>query len=247
MSEYQVNINPDLFVAEFQNAIEGHVADLRNTLRALEDGSFAQRASTPRADVVIHLELGLSGSGAEQTAGRACNGCFLDLTRALINYLDRMIAVQKCIAEPPPVPSGTSGREGVIRVVSEYLEGVHRTVARDTGLTNPRKIDRFPGLVDGARQAALSYFGLRRCLEHHGGVPDRELRIQYHKLSIVAGGHEITKLPYVAAENTAISLRTEAETKVFPAGTDVALTEADIEKIVFTLQSIIAPEVRRCL
>jgi hypothetical protein len=109
-------------------------------------------------------------------------------------------------------------------------------------LTNPRKIQELANLGTYEREALLSYFQLRRCLEHHSGIASDDITVHYSRFVISAAGEEIRNLPYVAPENTSIDAHFERET-VFPRGTKVALTEADVENICLTLQLLIAPNV----
>ena len=111
--EHRVNINPDVYFGRFQEALSGHMADLRNTLRTLEDGSFAKRANSPRPNAVIGIQLAPTGGhDTDRAKTAACTRCFLSLVRASTIYMDRMIAVQRCAREKTVGHRGLHGTEG---------------------------------------------------------------------------------------------------------------------------------------
>ena len=244
---FSVTINPNTYVAELEAIIASNVAGLRNALRALEDGSFVSRASMPRPDAILHFVIQPPADQAADAVATACNRCFLDLVRALINYIDRMVAIQRCTKEPITLQVGIQSGDGLLRFMREHLESAYQKVARDTQLSNPKKLEEFHGLADFPKKAALSYFTLRRCLEHHGAVPLEDFSLHVMTHTILAGDQEITHMPFQAEAGTQIKLRTEPHSIVLARGQRVALSEADIEKVFFTIQFFVAPEIRRAL
>jgi len=246
--EYRATINPDVYIGQLHKSLTGHMVDLRNTLRSLEDGSFTERASAARQNAVVQLQLTpLEGYDAGAAAVAACNRCFLDLVRAMIVYFDRMIAVKRCIRKKIKLTKALRSSEDQRAFIETLLEQSYERVAHNSNLTNPTKVAEFPMLADLPRKAALSYFSIRRCLEHHAGVASKALSLYTIKLTILADDQEITTLPYHAAEGTQISYRMDEASKVFVRGSRITLTEADAEGVFFTIQHVIAPEVRRAL
>jgi len=241
----ELKINLDTYLREFQQQLTTHLASLRATLRALEDGSFHEKAALQRSESVIHFQLGMDDSANLNMVGDACNRCFLDLTRALITYMDRMISIRRLKGTRVTFPSNVQSNEDLQSFVLSQFESHYRSVASDRSLTNPRKVDALSELGPFEKQASLSYFELRRCLEHHGAVPSSDITIYFIRPVVLAGDVEITQLPYVAPENIAINLRIDRPSILFAAGQKVLLKEADVENISMTLQMLIGPEVRR--
>lgn len=247
-TNHRITINPDGYIGQLQKALAGHMSDLRNTLRSIEDGSYAIRARVTRPNAVISFQLPPMGShNTGDAAASACNGCFLDLVRELITYLDWMIAVQRLIQKKIVAPRAIHGMKEVQDFVGGQLKESYLCVARDASLTNPKKISEFSAIADLARKAALSYFAVRRCLEHRSGASSEELVLYTLKPLICVGGKEITTLPHAVDKGNAISVRMEEDTRTFVPGSIIRLTEADVEGVYFTIQHVIAPEVRRCL
>lgn len=245
MQNLEFKINPDVYLAQMHQQTAASLAELRNTLRAIDDGSFAQRAAAPRPDGVVSFQLDGPQTVNQEAVHRACASSFLGLVRALITFIDRMVAVKRCLGQTIQIPSTVSTLAELQAFLDTQLEETYTNVARDTRLTNPVKLASLGVATDFVNKAALSYFSLRRCLEHHNGIPDKDIDVLYSKLTILAGNEEITKLPFVATEGMQITMKLDDSKRTFPAGDRVQLSEHDIEQIFFTIQSIIGPQIRQ--
>ncbi len=240
-----LTVNLDKYLHEFQQQLANHLTSLSGTLRSLEDGSLLEKAALKRPYAIIHFQVGVEGGMNPDMVGDACNRCFLDLTRSLINYMDRMISIRRLKGTEINFPSDVQSNEKLQAFVSAHLESCYRDVASDRSLTNPRKLRELAGLGSFEHETALSYFQLRRCLEHHGAVPTSNITIYFIRPVILAGDEEITKLPHVVPENASINLRIDRPALLFPTGQRVFLTEADLENVYTTLGMLIGPEIRR--
>jgi hypothetical protein len=243
MQKLEFKVNTDVYLGQMQRQLAASIADLRNTLRAIEDGSFAQRAVTPRPDTVVHFRLDSVVSPDNNAVAHACTSCFLTFVRSLITFIDRMVAVKRLLGQTIEIPPTISNAEELQQFVANHFEKTYEAVARDTGLSNPAKLTELGLSSDFAKKATLSYFGVRRCLEHHSGVPDRDINLWYFKPTILAGEEEITHVPYVTKEATQVSF--DHVSKTCSAGSNIQLTEYDVEQVVFTIQSVIGPEIRK--
>ncbi len=65
--------------------------------------------------------------------------------------------------------------------------------------------------------------------------------------SAITGSDEITEMGRPLPENTGISLGMQVESREFIAGQPIKLRETELEHISFTIQHLIAPEIRRVL
>lgn len=246
--EHHFSISPDGYLGQLQQSLARHMADLRNTLRSLEEGSFTERANTPRQNAVIRLQLTpFPGRDIGEASVAACNGCFLDLTRAMIEYLDRMIAVKRCIRQRIRIPRALHSTAELNAFIDGLLNQHYERVSRNRSLTNPRKIAEFPTLADLPRRAALSYFSIRRTLEHYAGEAREDLHLISINLTVLADDRAIVVLPQVLAEGTQLSLQINDVAKMFIRGSRITLTEEDVEGVFLTIQHIIMPEVRHAL
>lgn len=169
---------------------------------------------------------------------------FLALVRALITFIDRIVAVKRSVGQSVQIPSNVSNLADLQTFLAHQLEETYTNVARDTKLSNPTKLGSLGIASDFVNNAALSYFSLRRCLEHHNGIPDKDIKLLYSKLTFFAGQEEITKVPFVAKEGANVTMKLDDSERVFHAGDKVQLTEYDIEQIFFTIQSVVGPQIR---
>ena len=244
MQNLEFKINPDVYLAQLHQQTAASLAELRNTLRALDDGSFAQRATTPRPNGIVSFRLDNTQAIDQDAVHRACASCFLGLVRALITFIDRVVAVKRSIGQSVQIPSTVSNLADLQTFLAHQLEETYTNVARDTKLSNPAKLRSLGIATDFVNNAALSYFSLRRCLEHHNGIPDKDIKLLYSKLTFFAGQEEITKVPFVAKEGANVTMKLDDSERVLHAGDKVQLTEYDIEQIFFTIQFVVGPQIR---
>jgi hypothetical protein len=242
----RVTIDTGFYLNAVSVAVARHVVDLRVALRSFEDGSFRDKAEMASTGAL--LKFTIEPKGMEETApARLCNRCFVTMVGELVTFLDRMVAVQNCMAQPPLVPAAVTTTARVQALVLQRIEDEYRSVARDRTLTNPRKLERFPAIDANVKNAALSYFDLRRTIEHHGSRPIRDVTVRFARLKLLAGDVEITQPGHVVAENTAVNLGMNYESRLLPIGDAVVLEEHELEHIMFTIQHLIAPEVLRSM
>lgn len=241
--QIHVTIHPDAYRAKLEQELSEHRSSLRATLSNIEDGSFFEKSKSARPGAVIQFDFGPVATSADEAMSGACNRCFLDVMRSVMTYIDWMIAARRTIGTWMRVPEGISTVGEFQKFFKDYLEQKYQEVSRNTKLTNPKKVQELANLDYYGRDVLLSYFQLRRCLEHHGAVPSEDVTVHYLRFVISAAGNEIKSLPYRAPEDTSIEAHFQRETLRFPKDSKVALTEADIENICLTLQLFIAPNV----
>ena len=183
----------------------------------------------------------------DAAATQLCNRCFVSVVGELVTYLDRMIAFKRLTSKQVPIPSGITTLDGARQVVQQLLDDEYATVAKDTSLSNPKKLGFFPGIAPIARDSTLSYFAVRRCLEHHGGNSAKGLTLWYGRLKLLAGNVEITQRGQAGPPGVGISLGMDHKSRLIPPGVAVALTEDELEHIVFTVKNLVGPEIQRVL
>ncbi|MFC1611517.1 hypothetical protein ACFL6C_11205 [Myxococcota bacterium] len=182
----------------------------------MEDGSFESKAVTPRPGALLQFSFDLHAT-PDEAAARLCSRCFVSVVGELVTYLDRMIAFKRFISKQVPLPSDITTPDGVSAVVKRLLEEEYAAVARDTTLSNPKKLAFFPGIASIACDSSLSYFAVRRCIEHHGGRPAEDLTLWYGRLKCLAGDIEITQAGQAAPPGMGISLGMEHASRSIPA------------------------------
>ena len=134
-----VGLNLNKPLTSFQRDLAGHQTRLRTVLRSLEDGSFENRAQKARPGAVIQFQFGAMPVAESATATAACSECFLGFTRALVEFLDRLIAMRRIVARNATVPSDVASPAALNAYIGELIEAEYRDVARDQSLTNPAR------------------------------------------------------------------------------------------------------------
>jgi hypothetical protein len=236
-----VGLNLKKPLAGLQGDIGVHQARLRALLRSLEDGSFDDKARQPRPGAVLQFQFGPMLLPPEASAVSACNDCFLGFTRSLVEFIDRLLAMRKIAATTLTIPAHVKSHADLDAYVGGLLEVAYQDVARNTGLSNPAKVGQFARLDAFEREATLSYFSVRRSLEHHAGIPQDDITVTYYRPYLQAGTAEITRLGEPLPPNTGIALTAEVPRHRFAKGVKIALSEGEIEHIGFTIQHVIGP------
>ena len=83
----------------------------------------------------------------DAAVAQLCNRCFVSVVGELVTYLDRMIAFKRLRSRQLSVPAGVSTRDEVLQLIQRLLDEEYAAVARDTRLSNPKKLAEFPGIV----------------------------------------------------------------------------------------------------
>jgi hypothetical protein len=221
--------------------LDSAMADLAQTMTAIQDGTYWNSANTQRFGLVT-LQFGDQGI-TERAIERACETCFRAVISSFISFLDKLIASQLVIEEGIVLD-----RSLAIEEIQEYVNRRFAkkiaVVARDTRLTNPKKLARFVGLSESSRETAIGYFDLRRCLEHHQGIPIEDIRVITWRLKfLTTDGEEIKALHAPLPKGQGLAVGSVRESKIFPAGSKIVLTPEEVHGIVFTLRMVLAPEI----
>jgi hypothetical protein len=220
--------------------IDGALADLAHTMKAVADGSYVEKASSQQFGV-MRVEFS-DANIANRAVDRACETCFRSMMASFISFLDKLIASQLILEEGINID-----RDLTLEELSDYLKtyvaGKIAEVARDRKITNPKKLARFDGLSDLARQTALEYFALRRCLEHHQGIPTEEIRLFTWQPKPYVDDVEITELPALVTQGQTIQVKFVWNEKIFQPGCRVILVPEDLHAIAVTLRLGLASEI----
>lgn len=231
----EIRLNLGMYSAAMQRAIDGHIADMKIALRAIEDGSFLDRVNEKRPGAVIHVTTTSGEVSLEGAPQRLVRTCYRAMITELITFIDSVVAVRRIlhagfIAAPGPDVSGEAEiLDYAQRVVAQSIADINR----DRHFTNPTKIDEI-GLASAAKPLK-EFVVLRNCLEHHRGIPNKALKIHVKVMKVLSCGEVITALPFVTREAGEISIRMDEEVRTFPEGQPVSLTEADVEHVAVTL------------
>jgi len=248
MSDIQININSQIYLAQFQSEIGGHISDLRNILRTIEDKSFVSRSQQQSPDIVVHIQA--SGAQLQPTDAkqRAINNAFLAMIRSVVSFVDRIVAIKRADGQLiKNVPEGTPIGEEMFPFVEEHLDEFYREVAEDTKLSNPTKVGLLDGLPDWVREALHSMFAVRRALEHHSSKSKKDITLKLRQMKLTIGDQEIGKLPIHVVKGGELRMQIAEVNRLFESGTKIMLSELDIENLFFTLQNIVGTAILQTL
>ncbi len=236
--QWSIGINPVGCFNQLIEAVHGHLANLKTVLRAIDDGSFRQLAQTPSPNAMMKLHVMDAATSPEGAAQRATVTCFKGMLSEFISFLDRMIATREFIKDGTIiVDRSLTGEEQINAYVQQKLEEKYLKVARDRSLTNPLKLTTL-GVSSELSSVANSFFALRRCVEHHGGVLDTDIRLSFKRFSLLIRGDEVTSLPQHMDAGDALGMGIVDEQKTLAAGQKVTLTEDVIDHIATTIHLI---------
>ena len=241
----QVSINADMYIAQLEASFAASLASMRHTLRAIEDGSFISKAGECSPKSVLQIRIATTEANCPEAITRACNNCFIELIRAFITFLDRMIALQRVTKKQLKLGNSWATAEELLEYVKEVMESEYLMVAQDTQLRNPDKIAMFHNLPDFPKRAALSYFSVRKCLEHHSGQTAKSIVMHYTKPVVTADGEEIQAFPIEVQKGTEIGIRMSREYREWKKGEIVELNEAIVDHVYFTIRHVIAPQIKQ--
>ncbi len=240
-TDISITINVPAYRDQFVAEVAAHVADLNNGVNTLEAGTFEQNARrrTNAQGFTIEYTGTDIAAGGEQ---RQVETCFRAVIAAFITFLDRMIAVQHMWGQSIPIDQDLS-LDAVVPYATAYINQKVLEVARNRNLTNPKKIDLFSGLPDWSNKAVKGYFLLRRCLEHHAGIPDADINLQWKGFRLFVGPKEIDRLPTYLPKGGSLSAGLLDGGKLLAAGTRATLSEQELRDIIFSLENVISLEV----
>jgi hypothetical protein len=228
------------WLRQLNHDIDLGVLELANTIKSVEEGMCADRASWQRFGLV-HVEFDALDEGARKAViERSASNCFRATIATFISFLDKLIAAQRAMQEGIRFTKDIEGEEEILRYLDSYLAEKVSEVARDLSLSNHKKLACFPALSDFSRRAAIGYFALRRCLEHHQGVVDKEFELLLLHQQARVDGVVVASLPQRATEK--IELVVSSELRRYSAGTRISLDPADVFAIAFTIKTAVAPE-----
>lgn len=243
---FQIKVDLSFFKLAMNAAIDGHVADLKETLRAIEDGSYESRANAKRPDAVIHFTTSDRARSIEGAAQRSMRKCFKAIGTELVTFLDSMVGTRRLLVNGiPSAGRPLYGEEQIREYVQFAVDAEIAKVARDRSLTNPAKIDEL-GIPSAAAERLKEFIALRNCLEHHRGVPKAGLTIRLDALTLRLGDRVVESLPMEGREGEGLTVGIDQRTLTFPKGHPVQLSEADIEQTLFTVM-MLADEVVQAL
>lgn len=228
--------NRDHLLGRLIESIAGHMADLNQALRALEDGAFAERAgqSNPKKFVkIVYKGVDVVRTADQRQLYKCCKAIVADF----MSFIDAIIAVADVKTTGVPITRDLRGEDEIKKYVEEYIAAEIQRVASDPKLKAPCKIDQC-GLSAESVVAANQFCVLRNCLEHRNGIPSVEMSVTLTSLQIVTTTGVVVDGPMILNKGDGLAARRDVEQKKFPRGQKIVLSEEDVRKIAFTVENL---------
>lgn len=238
-----VTVNLSGWLGQFQRDCDAAIADLTQVCTAAAEPATYQRHIESYRFGVASISFANLEHVTAVAPERAARTCFLNVIGKYVGFLDRLLASQRL--NNLVLDRAISNTEELQAYVSERFKREIAMVARDTSLTNPRKLDAFPKASAYARDTSKVYFQLRRALEHHNDVPDSNLVVPTQRIGFLAGNDEIKTLGVILPAGESLRIKMFDEELHFPAGQEVSLSPQDAYNLVFTMRMGLAPEIFR--
>jgi hypothetical protein len=239
--EITAEVNLTGWLEELQRDLDAALADMMQVCRASDQKTYKPSQRIGMMDVVMTSPDGYGGTAPE----RAARACFLTGIGKFVSFLDKLIASQRMKRDGIKITRDLSGDDELKAYLNEYSKEQVNIVAHDQRLTDPKKIDSFPGLPTEVRSNALAYFQLRRALEHHQDLPGEELTVPMLRLVPFVGDTEMKEIPFVVHGGDVVQLRMLTEQRKYPAGVRIVLSPQDAYALHMTMRLVMAPEILR--
>jgi len=243
MENHSVTADLTNWLGQFQRDCDAAIADLTQVCSAAAQTATYQQQIESYRFGIAHIVLPETDKLSEVAPERASRSCFLNVIGKYVGFLDKLIASQRL--QHVNIERDICSMEELQAFLNECYERETAKVARDTSLSNPKKIDCFPKASDYARDTSKAYFQLRRALEHHNDVPDSDLVIPALRIGFIAGHEEVKVLGVALPKGMGLSVKTFDANLRLVKGQKIALTPQDAYNLVFTMRMILAPEIFR--
>jgi hypothetical protein len=231
------------WLCELNAQLDGALADLAHTMQSVQSGTYARDANGQSFGLVQANFVPDATHLATRALERAAVTCFRSAIASFIGFLDRLIAFQDLANEKLVVDHDITNLDDLYAYLNSKVNRRIGIVASDTSLSNPKKLARFPGLSEVSNRAVLSYFALRRCIEHHQSIPQDDIQVSVWLYKLFVDDAEILQLPAHCAEGQTVQYRVFGEARIFPKGSKVTLDPQDAHSIIVALRGSIAPEI----
>lgn len=238
MMNANVTIDIGLWLAEFQRDTDALLSDMFQLCSAAQERRYS--GDTVHSAGIVGVIIPGAEALGETAPQRAARNAFTQAMSKFSGFLDRLIATQRIAKDGIPIRRDLHGEEELFAYVKEFVDELVVTVAREGSLNLPKKLECFPGVDQGIKDMALSYSALRNALEHHHGLPKRDLTVVVRRIIPMVEGQEVTAFPVLVQAGGTIGARIVSLEKRFPANQKVLLEPQDGHELMFTLRHIIA-------
>jgi hypothetical protein len=244
MAQHNIPLDWTASLNTLQREIDGALGDLIQVCSAAAKQRLYEEQIENFRFGLMRLNLEKAEQLGEEAPERAARTCYLNVIGKYITFLDKMIAAQR-ITKDGIVMDRTITVDELSAFIIGYVDAKVAEVSKDRKLTNPKKIGNFPKASDYALNTSLAYFELRRGLEHHGDLLEKDLIIPVQRVAIFIDNEEVKTLPCPLNKGQAVGVKLVGEERRYAQGKAVVLSPQDAHDLAFTIRAVLAPEVFR--
>ena len=235
-AEMTLHINLDFYHGRLVAELDSNLVALRTTLRSIEDGSYA---SAPLSNSGV-LKMTLSMPDPAVLRKQEIEKCFKAVVGSLQDFMDRLIGILNMSRGKIIIDRSISTDAEFKQFFADIETRFIQEVARDKSLKVPHKLDILKVHDPVIRTMVDGYFAARNSIEHHKGLADRDIDLNYRIFTLLAGDKEITALPFQVTENTPIMLGARDGGRKILAHTQIEISEDEMENVTQTIRNFIA-------
>jgi hypothetical protein len=189
----RLTVDLNSWVGVFQRELDALLSDMIQLCSAAEQNRYTDTVMNQRGGVQMMIQNAEAlGENAPQ---RAARNAFMGAMSKFGGFLDRLIASRNIARDGMSVTRELRGEAEVIAYVNEMLEEAVSAVARDNGMTLPRKIECFSGVDTAIKEMALNYNKLRNALEHHHDLPRAEIKVKIRRMIVSVRPTQVRSAP----------------------------------------------------
>ena len=224
-----------------REAIEGPLAQMRITLRAIENESYEEQRNspTPGGSVPLVLTTAPDLSAIQQ---RALREAFLAIIRAFVDFIDTLAGLKEVVSGNFQVTRDLTSADEFLAFFQEIRDEHTRKIAQDRRLSAYEKVRIIAALPDEQDRMVTGYFKTRRALEHHKAIPTEDIYLGAYAVRIEVDGTDIVEsLPYHAEAGQQLRVGLFEQGRTIAAGQEIALSELEVSYIANSILLWIAP------
>jgi hypothetical protein len=237
-------INPNFYIEKLKHhLINEELKALRSALCSIENGTNHDLGSLSEhspTNIAIFHEI-----GAEEAVQIELKKTYCAITRIFHDYIDELIAIQKFIAMPQKPNRTIHNNADLDKHIREQIAKKTQQLSKDGHLTGPKKLTKLGSLGKFLDKATTGYFSLRAAIEHHKSIAQKDIKVAYYGQEYMVEGKPMKLDKPTALRDTTIDLNVFEMSHYIKKGSDIKLTETDLEGIALTICFYIAPGIAK--
>ncbi|CAN5873573.1 hypothetical protein BH24CHL4_BH24CHL4_10970 [soil metagenome] len=241
--ERNISIDPRFAVAQMRHEITRHIAAMRNSLRALEDGTYQQRqAAGSNANLIlfsVDKQIDIQAEGQ-----RIMSSTMQATFRSFSEFIDRVLATRELTLGPVQLSRTLKSKEELDNWISSWIMSRAVEVGRDRTRPTPRKLREIGNHPQWLLDVTNGYFALRNTIEHHHSVSQSEFSVITYRVRATteSGMRDVQLFDHFEAGEIIETFWEKREQRI-PKGVQITIAEQGVELTANSLVFVIGPAI----